>query len=478
MRLEWPLPDEHRRITTQYGEVLQDESGKPYPHAGIDISAPDRTPVYAAHPGMAHYEWTDKGGNCVRLVGEGITTRYVHLGSYTLVNGASVCCWQELGRVGRSGSAWEGYHLHFEVIIEGIKVDPIFYLGEERVSVGSYHVQDPNPPAWLQALIQQSGVTMIKQINPDQMREPWQGLQVIGRLWWDGEPDRTLVARGSDGAEEWWQMARERIARCPWVQVWEGPNEVPIWNDVDAGAYNAFEVRRIHILHENGKQASSFQLSTGHPDAALLVYLREALERTDYLNLHAYGMRRIEPSIDTQHLLRYRTFIKMLKANGIRVPPIIISETGVDYAGNPNSDGWIAQGYTPEQYVAQLTGYLEEVEKDPEVRLVTPFGFAETGWPSFSIYEKPAQLYTEYLKSRQSRQAALLDLAEKWVIPMVPGFALWNHITGRGWVLASREFGYNGANYQWGYSRADNMLRLYRWQDGTVTEVYARRNQA
>lgn len=466
MNLRWPLTAEYRKITSRF---------TPPTHWGIDISCPDRTPVYAAHAGVARYEWTELGGYCVRLFGDGITTRYVHIGSYTINDGESVLTGQELGRIGKTGTAWTGYHLHFELFVGSERVDPLVYL-EEKVSKGSYHVQDPNPPGWLRTLIYQSGVTTIKQINPDQMGEPWQGLQVIGRLWWNGEPDKALVTQGAAGAVEWWSMAKDRIARCPWVQVWEGPNEVAIWNDVSARYYNEFETQRVKILHDNGKKASSFNFSTGHPEPELFKYLKSALNTTDYLGLHEYGMKRMDPVNDTWHLLRYRRVFAVLKANNIRIPPTIISETGVDYGGNPTADGWIAQGHSSESYVAQLISYLVETDKDPEIVLVTPFGFADLGWPSFSIHETPARLYTEYLRSTQSEQAALLDLAEKWVIPMVPGFALWNHITGKGWVLASREFGYNGANYQWGYNKGANRLTLCRWANGAVSEVYSRAN--
>lgn len=466
-RLRWPLSAEHRRITTQFTPTV---------HWGIDISCPDRTPVYAAHAGVARYEWTEMGGYCIRLTGNGIITRYVHIGSYTINDGESVVTGQELGRVGKTGSAWTGYHLHFELYVGCSRVDPLVYLREGQVSKGSYHVQNPNPPGWLRTLIYQSGVTMIKQINPDQMGEPWQGLRVIGRLWWDSEPDKALVPKGAAGADEWWSMARERIARAPWVQVWEGPNEVAIWNDVSARYYNEFETRRVKILHDNGRLASSFNFSTGHPEPELFVYLRDALATTDYLGLHEYGMRRMDPANDTWHLLRYRRVFDVLRKAGIRIPPTVISETGVDYGGNPTTDGWIAQGHSAESYVAQLVSYLAETDKDPEIVLVTPFGFADLGWPSFAIHETPAKLYTEYIRSTQNEQSRLLDLAEQWVIPMVPGFALWNHITGKGWVLASREFGYNGANYQWGYNRGKDILTLCKWQDGKVSEVYSRAN--
>ena len=80
------------------------------------------------------------GGYCVRRTGDGITTRYVHIGSYTVNDGESVESGVELGRVGKTGSAWTGYHLHFELHIGSERVDPLEYLGGQVAKL-SLHFQ-------------------------------------------------------------------------------------------------------------------------------------------------------------------------------------------------------------------------------------------------------------------------------------------------------------------------------------------------
>ena len=343
------------------------------------------------------------------------------------------------------------------------------------MSKGSYQFQGA-PTEFGKRHVRESGVKLINQIQPDYLGigQACEGVESIGRLWWPGEPDKELVWKGGQGANEWWELARPRIRKCPLIKKWRGPNEVAIDTVAKALSYLAFEMRRITILHLDGLEAISGCTSTGCWEPWVYPHLYDIFRTTDYWEVHEYGMRYMNLG-DTGHLLRYRRLIKQLKAAGIRIPPIIIGETGIDYAGNPTLDGW-QKWATPEQYVGQLIAYLQEVAKDPEVILVTPFVWSDQGWPSFNHTEYVSQLYTQYIKSSQSSEAALIKYAEKWIIPMVPGFALWNYITGKNWILASQEFGYEGATYQWAFVQVTNRLILCRWQSGAVTEVFTRPN--
>jgi len=247
--------------------------------------------------------------------------------------------------------------------------------------------------------VKASGARMIKQIQPDYNPTDWFDGEVIGRLWWDNEPDKALMWEGAAGADKWWAMAKDRIARCPNIKIWEGPNEIAIYSDVYANLFCDFETRRISILHANGLKAVSGCTSTGCWESWVYAYLHDVFKATDYWEVHEYGMRTM--TLDGWHLLRYRKVIAQLKAAGVRVPPIIIGETGIDYAGNPITDGWKAQGITAAEYAAQLNAYLLECAKDPEVVLVTPFVWAAQGWPSFDMTEDVSGLYTNYVKALQ-----------------------------------------------------------------------------
>ena len=98
-------------------------------HAGVDISAPEGTPIRAAASGkVVLLGWTGGYGNytCVQH-GGGTSTCYAHQSRYGTSMGASVSQGQVIGYVGNTGHSF-GAHLHFEVRINGSPVNPAGYL--------------------------------------------------------------------------------------------------------------------------------------------------------------------------------------------------------------------------------------------------------------------------------------------------------------------------------------------------------------
>lgn len=98
-------------------------------HYGIDIAAPTGTPIRAAKPGYVIFAGVASGyGNAVYVQHEnGHVTRYGHFSSLAVHNGQRVGYDTVLGRCGATGNA-SGPHLHFEIRIGGIAVDPARYL--------------------------------------------------------------------------------------------------------------------------------------------------------------------------------------------------------------------------------------------------------------------------------------------------------------------------------------------------------------
>lgn len=121
----WPLPG-HTSLTTHFGEA--DAFGNPG-HRGIDIPAPEGTPILAAHTGTVLIcGWNDSFGNQVLIDdGAGLSTRYAHMTATAVSPGAVVTAGQVIGYVGSTGDS-TGNHLHFEVSINGALTDPLGYI--------------------------------------------------------------------------------------------------------------------------------------------------------------------------------------------------------------------------------------------------------------------------------------------------------------------------------------------------------------
>lgn len=95
-------------------------------HEGVDIAAAEGAPVTAAAPGVvAHVGRDDVLGQYVEIDhGGGWVTRYGQLGAVDVSPGQTVARGEAIGRVGRSAETG-GFHLHFEVRVDGVAVDPL-----------------------------------------------------------------------------------------------------------------------------------------------------------------------------------------------------------------------------------------------------------------------------------------------------------------------------------------------------------------
>ncbi len=118
----WPLPS-HTYISCHFGEA--DAFGNAG-HRGTDIPAPEGTPILAAHSGTVLVSgWNDSYGNQVLLDnGAGLSTRYAHMTQTAVTAGEAVTAGQVIGYVGSTGDS-TGNHLHFEVMQNGVRVNPM-----------------------------------------------------------------------------------------------------------------------------------------------------------------------------------------------------------------------------------------------------------------------------------------------------------------------------------------------------------------
>jgi murein DD-endopeptidase MepM/ murein hydrolase activator NlpD len=111
-------------ITSYFGEPRWHGS-----HKGLDIAAPIGTPVRTPASGVV-IESGFKGAYGLTVWidhGNGYQTRYAHMGSVAYQVGERINAGQVVGTIGVTG-ATTGPHLHYEVRLNGIAVDPIYYL--------------------------------------------------------------------------------------------------------------------------------------------------------------------------------------------------------------------------------------------------------------------------------------------------------------------------------------------------------------
>ena len=104
------------------------DSGNEF-HEGIDISAPSGSTVAAAAEGVVTFAARNNDlGNAVTIDhGYGIVSRYGHLSEISVHVGQKVMAGERIGLVGSTGRS-TGPHLHYEVVVNGYKVNPIKYL--------------------------------------------------------------------------------------------------------------------------------------------------------------------------------------------------------------------------------------------------------------------------------------------------------------------------------------------------------------
>ena len=98
-------------------------------HEGIDIAASTGTPIWAAAAGtVIHAGWLGGYGNLVVVDhGNGLATAYAHASAILVGVGQQVAQGESVALVGSTGNS-SGPHLHFEVRVNGVAVDPLLYL--------------------------------------------------------------------------------------------------------------------------------------------------------------------------------------------------------------------------------------------------------------------------------------------------------------------------------------------------------------
>ena len=134
----WPLPSSWNTLSSLFGSRIHPITGKPNNHTGIDIPASKNTNIYAAKSGVVTTStYNSSYGNYVVVShSDGTSTLYAHMNKRAVSKGETVSQGQVIGYVGTTGSS-TGNHLHFEVRVNGSRVDPVNYFKDKTLYVRS-----------------------------------------------------------------------------------------------------------------------------------------------------------------------------------------------------------------------------------------------------------------------------------------------------------------------------------------------------
>jgi hypothetical protein len=137
----WPVEG---RVGSSFGQREDPINGEGAFHSGLDIDAPWGTPVRASADGavLDANMGAGYGREVVLNHGHDVLTVYGHLSSTAVVPGQHVTRGQVIGYVGQTGRA-TGPHLHYEVRVHNVPVNPHKYLRvtyEQVANLASYDI--------------------------------------------------------------------------------------------------------------------------------------------------------------------------------------------------------------------------------------------------------------------------------------------------------------------------------------------------
>ncbi len=116
-------------VTSPFGSRRSPFTDRRDFHKGLDIANRPGTPIYAPANGEVVFTGTDGAYGNTLLIrhSDGLTTRYAHLRNAAVKQGQKVTRGELIAYMGNSGRS-TGPHLHYEVRLNGVCVDPKRYI--------------------------------------------------------------------------------------------------------------------------------------------------------------------------------------------------------------------------------------------------------------------------------------------------------------------------------------------------------------
>lgn len=126
----WIKPLKSYTITSPFGMRIHPIHKVERFHEGVDMAAPQGTPIYAAKSGKVTTTSYQAGGAGYYVSinhGDGFASIYMHMTHYIVKPGQHVSTGQVIGYVGSTGGS-TGPHLHFGISYNGTYVNPMSYI--------------------------------------------------------------------------------------------------------------------------------------------------------------------------------------------------------------------------------------------------------------------------------------------------------------------------------------------------------------
>ena len=126
----WIKPLKSYTITSPFGMRIHPIHKVERFHEGVDMAAPEGTPIYAAKDGKVTTTSFQAGGAGYYVSinhGDGFASIYMHMTHYIVKPGQHVSTGQVIGYVGSTGGS-TGPHLHFGISYNGTYVNPMSYI--------------------------------------------------------------------------------------------------------------------------------------------------------------------------------------------------------------------------------------------------------------------------------------------------------------------------------------------------------------
>ena len=127
----WPI--RKGWISSRYGERTDPFTGERTVHEGLDFVGKRGSDVLSVANGVVVWAGNRTGyGKTIEIDhGNGYQTRYAHNDSLEVEPGTHVVAGQLIAKIGSTGRA-ETPHVHFEVLLNGVQINPATFVGQLR----------------------------------------------------------------------------------------------------------------------------------------------------------------------------------------------------------------------------------------------------------------------------------------------------------------------------------------------------------